>query len=142
MTSNVGTKEALLRGKGVGFVSDDKLKSDIINKSLKQKFRPEFINRIDSIVLFNKLTKENLDQIILLEINKLKERVKNINYDFDNSFVEKAKALILEDMDYDEGMGARPILRILQHRVENKLTYYIIDNNPPAGTVFNESILD
>lgn len=142
MTSNVGTKEALLRGKGVGFVNDEKLKSDIIKKSLKQKFRPEFINRIDSIVLFNKLTKENLDQIILLEINKLKERVKNINYDLDNGFIERAKELILEDMDYDEGMGARPILRILQHRVENKLTDYIIDNNPPAGTVFNESILD
>ena len=97
---------------------------------------------IEKLKELKKLTKENLDQIILLEINKLKERVRNINYDFDNSFVEKAKALIIEDMDQDEGMGARPILRILQHRVENKLTDYIIDNNPPAGTVFNESILD
>ena len=142
MTSNVGTKEALLRGKGVGFVSDEKLKSDIIKKSLKQKFRPEFINRIDSIVLFNKLTKENLEQIVLLEINKLRDRVKDINYDFDDSFIERAKELILEEMDYDDGMGARPILRILQHKVENKLTDYIIDNNPPVGTVFNKSVLD
>lgn len=141
MTSNVGTKEALLRGKGVGFVSDEKLKSDIIKKSLKQKFRPEFINRIDSIVLFNKLTPENLEQIILLEINKLRERVKSINYDFDDTFVDKAKEMILKDMDYDDGMGARPILRILQHKIENKLTDYIIDNNPPAGTVFNKDIL-
>ena len=141
MTSNVGTKEALLRGKGVGFVGDEKLKSDIIKKSLKQKFRPEFINRIDSIVLFNKLTKENLEQIVLLEINKLRDRVKDINYDFDDSFIERAKEIILEDMDYDDGLGARPILRILQHKVENKLTDYIIDNNPPDGTVFNREIL-
>lgn len=142
MTSNVGTKEALLRGKGVGFVNDEKLKSDIIKKSLKQKFRPEFINRIDSIVLFNKLTQENLEQIVLLEINKLRDRVRDINYDFDDGFIERAKEIILSEMDYDDGMGARPILRILQHKVENKLTDYIIEHNPSANAVFDKSILD
>ena len=79
MTSNIGARKASELGNGLGFVSnEDKNKKSIIDKELKRKFTPEFINRIDKIVYFNNLTNDNLKNIVKLEINKFNNRLNNI----------------------------------------------------------------
>ena len=79
MTSNIGARKASELGNGLGFVSnEDTNKKSIIDKELKRKFTPEFINRIDQIVYFNSLTDDNLKNIVKLEINKFNNRLNNI----------------------------------------------------------------
>lgn len=141
MTSNVGTKEALLRGDGVGFIANKGMQSDVIQKSLKRKFKPEFINRIDNIVLFNRLSDENLQQIVELEVHNLVERLQKLNFDVDDGFVQKSIQIVNEQLVNEIGMGARPILRIIQQEIENKITDYIIDNDPPINFTFTSDIL-
>lgn len=141
MTSNVGTKESLLRGNGVGFIENNNMHSEIIKKSLKQKFKPEFINRIDNIVLFNRLSDENLHKIVELEIDNLVKRINKIGYNVDNIFIKKAQKIVNSHLKNEIGMGARPILRIIQQYIEDKVTDYIIDNNPPNGYTFSSEIL-
>ena len=141
MTSNVGTKEALLRGNGVGFIDNNNMQSEIIKKSLKQKFKPEFINRIDNIVLFNRLSNSDLRKIVNIEIDNLVKRINKIGYNVDNTFIKKAQKIVNSHLKNEIGMGARPILRIIQQYIEDKVTDYIIDNNPPNGHTFSSEIL-
>lgn len=124
MTSNVGAKRVSDFGGGVGFGSDEdqaKVKDTIIRKSLKQQFAPEFLNRIDDIIVFNKLEKDSLKKIINLELNGLNERLKENNYEieFHNSVIDE----ILERNSQEE-YGARPIKRIIQNLCED----FISDN--------------
>jgi len=143
MTSNVGAKEASLRGKGVGFIKNEKMTGDIIKNELKKKFKPEFINRIDNIIMFNNLNDDNLKQIISLELDNVIKRLKNINYNVDESFKEEARKIVYNKLKEDNtqsDFGARPINRIIQHEIEDKITDFIIEHNPKEG--YNITITD
>ena len=143
MTSNIGAKEADERGNGIGFVTNsDNLKKEIIEKELKRKFKPEFINRIDNIIYFNKLTDDNIRYIIKLEINKIRERLQSIGYDIqENIEYTNLFNIIYNNVITKKNMGARPIIRELQTLVEDKITDYIIEGNIKDGHVFTSEEL-
>ena len=127
MTSNIGAKQAADFGGGVGFVTDEVTnKKSIIEKQLKQKFTPEFLNRIDKIVYFNTLTDENLKDIVKLEINKFGKRLKEIKYDlkYDDAVVSYIHSEAVKQKEF----GARPIIRLVQNTLEDKITDMILEN--------------
>lgn len=138
MTSNVGAKEVDERGNGIGFnTNTEKLKKEIIEKELKRKFRPEFINRIDKIVYFNKLTEDNIKQVINLEIDKIRKRLIMMGYNLqENLSNTELYNNIYNNVIKQKNMGARPIIRELQTSIEDKITDYIIDNEVEEGHVF------
>lgn len=127
MTSNVGTKQASDFSQGIGFAEDKSKKSlTIIEKEIKNKFKPEFINRIDQIVYFNDLTNDNLKSIIVLEINKLNNRLKNLNYTI--KYNDDVVEFILNKAKEQKDLGARPIIRIIQDNIEDKITDLLLTN--------------
>lgn len=129
MTSNIGSRKVAEYGKGLGFTlpgSEDQLtekKTSIIMKELKKHFNPEFLNRIDGAIMFNPLGKEQLKQIISIELNTLVDRLKEKEYyvKFDESVEDK----ILE-LNSEEDYGARPIKRIIQNLCEDFLSDEIL----------------
>jgi ATP-dependent Clp protease ATP-binding subunit ClpC len=126
MTSNVGAKKVSDFGAGVGFTDGtnrDKVKDSIIQKALKQQFSPEFLNRIDDIIVFNKLDKKSLKKIVSIELSKLNDRLKDSGYKitFDNTIVNE----ILEK-NSEEDYGARPIKRIIQNLCEDFISDSIL----------------
>lgn len=124
LTSNVGAKRAA-NEKQMGFQTDDSdNKKSIIEKELKNRFPPEFINRIDEIVYFNQLTDKNLRDIAVLEIEKLKKRLADIGYGFeyDDTATDFIFNLAVKDKEY----GARPIARAVRNEIENKITDKIL----------------
>jgi ATP-dependent Clp protease ATP-binding subunit ClpC len=128
MTSNVGAREANERGGGIGFVRNEDLnKRTIIEKSLKSKFNPEFLNRVDKIIHFNALTDENLHEIVKIELKKLCDRVKEngITLHYDDKVVEFVYKQALEQKEY----GARPIMRIIQDNVSDKVVDLVLESN-------------
>lgn len=127
MTSNIGAKQAAELGDGVGFVTDKMAnKKSIIEKQLKQKFAPEFLNRIDKIVYFNELTDDNLKDIVTLEINKFGKRLKEINYNI--KYDDKVVSYIHEQAIKQKEFGARPILRLIQNNIEDTITDLILEH--------------
>jgi len=128
MTSNIGSKKVAEFGKGLGFTlpSGDQLsdkKSSIIMKELKKHFNPEFLNRLDGSVMFNPLGKEQIKQIISIEINSLIDRLKEKDYSVE--FDESVKNKIFE-LNSEEEYGARPIKRIIQNLCEDYLSDEIL----------------
>lgn len=124
-TSNVGAKKAA-NTKQIGFVKDEsENKKDIILNEIKNVFPPEFINRLDDIVYFNNLTDENIDKIIELEINKLKNRLEEIGHEmsYDKNLLDFVFNKTLDEREY----GARPISRIIEKEIENKITDLILE---------------
>lgn len=127
MTSNVGVKESML-DKGIGFnINGNEQSQKIINKELKNKFPPEFLNRIDEIIFFNKLTDDNLKEIIKLELFKLNKRLNNIN--FSMIYDDMVLDFILNNIKDKKEYGARPIIRYIQDNIENRITDAIIEND-------------
>jgi ATP-dependent Clp protease ATP-binding subunit ClpC len=139
MTSNIGTKNVAEFGNGVGFETNSKEsqkeqnKKHIIEKSLKRQFSPEFLNRIDDIIIFNSLNDDVLKDIIKLELNKLILRLKEKNYNisFDNTVNEK-----IFGINNEQEYGARPIKRIIQNLCED----FISDNILRKKIVENKKI--
>ncbi len=136
MTSNVGARELKDAGAGLGFSTDNK-KSDeqkrahsILDKALKATFAPEFLNRIDDIIYFNNLEKEDISKIIDVELKKLLERVQNLNLDVTIS--DKAKDFLIEN-GWDANYGARPLKRTIQKYVEDVLAEEILNMSVMAG---------
>lgn len=129
MTSNIGAKKVSDFGGGVGFQTSSseeqkyEVKKSIIQKSLKQQFNPEFLNRIDDIILFNSLNEDTLKTIIDIELGRLKKRLTNKNYDItiSQSVVDKIFSLNLQ-----EEFGARPLKRIIQNLCEDFLSEEIL----------------
>lgn len=141
MTSNVGAKQASELGKGIGFVTDSEAnKKNIIEKEIRKKFTPEFINRIDQIVYFNTLTDENLKSIVELELNKFSKRVQNIGYNI--TFTENVVNYIHGKAVKQKEMGARPIIRLIQHEVEDVLTDVLLTDEYEEGHTFNIDYTD
>ena len=136
MTSNVGARQLKDFGQGVGFgtaskvaQADDNSKG-IIENALKKAFAPEFLNRIDDVVVFNALEKEDLDKIIDIEMDKLYLRIKDLGYTLNLS--EKAKDYIAEK-GFDKQFGARPLKRAIQKYVEDSLAEEIITSKIHEG---------
>ena len=140
MTSNVGTKLVKDFGTGVGFstknkesVREEEIKG-ILEKELKNKFAPEFINRLDEIIYFKDLGKNEILKIVDLELTKTVKRASDIGYPIE--ITETLKEHLVE-VGYDPKFGARPLKRAIQRWVDDIVTDYIIENNPDEGTKFN-----
>lgn len=136
MTSNVGARQLKDFGQGVGFgtaakiaQAEDNSKS-IIENALKKTFAPEFLNRIDDVIVFNSLEKEDINLIIEIELKKLYARIKDLGYILNLS--DKAKAFIA-DKGFDKQFGARPLKRAIQKYVEDALAEEIITSKINAG---------
>jgi ATP-dependent Clp protease ATP-binding subunit ClpC len=140
MTSNIGVKEANSFGKNMGFETDSKILSEetkvreIIEKALKKKFKPEFLNRIDEAIVFNSLTREDIHKIIYVEIEKLKGRIEEMHYGLN---VSEAAMDFLAEQGYSEEYGARPLNRAIQHYVEDSVADEILNDNIKEGEVIN-----
>mgnify|MGYP003532372887 CR=1 FL=1 len=136
MTSNIGARQAAEFGGGIGFATNEEAnKKSIIEKELKKKFSPEFLNRIDKIVYFNNLTDENLKTIVRLEIDKLAKRIDELGYGFhyEDSLVDYIHSKAIKEKEF----GARPIIRLVQNLIEDKITDVMLENNYEKGYVFN-----
>ena len=136
MTSNIGARKLKDFGQGVGFGTssrknqeDDNTKS-VIQNALKKAFAPEFLNRVDDVVVFNALEREHIHQIIDIELVKLFKRVKGLGYDL--SLTESAKDYI-SDKGFDKDYGARPLKRAIQKYIEDALAEEIISSNLEEG---------
>jgi len=132
MTSNVGARQLKDFGTGVGFGTKSKqdqqedLTKSVIENALKKAFAPEFLNRIDDVVVFNALEKEHIHKIINIEIEKLYERVNALGYQLELT----TKALdFIADKGFDKQYGARPLKRAIQKYVEDLLAEEIINGN-------------
>lgn len=129
LTSNVGAKEAAINNRTIGFgqTKNDEIKktNSILDKELKKRFAPEFLNRLDGIIYFNTLTEDNLKRIVKLEIDKSVKRFNDIGYEiiYDDSAIEHIYHIIKDEAEY----GARPIIRAVQNEMEDPLTDAILD---------------
>lgn len=138
MTSNVGAAEAANRGHIIGFNNDDyDLSKSIIEKELKRKFKPEFLNRIQKIVYFNKLDNENLKSIVELEVAKLNKKVEKLGYHLSENIL---KTTMIDEI-YNEILskkefGARPIVNEVQRKIEDNIVDYLIENEVEKGHTF------
>jgi ATP-dependent Clp protease ATP-binding subunit ClpC len=129
MTSNIGSRQLKDFGQGVGFVtaakqaaSSDHARS-VIENALKKSFAPEFLNRIDDVVIFNSLEREDIHKIIDIELSHLYERIKGMGYQI--VVTDKAKDFIC-DKGWDAQFGARPLKRAIQKYIEDALAEEII----------------
>ena len=127
MTSNIGAKQASEMGNGVGFQSNvEENKKSIIEKSLKNKFNPEFLNRIDNIIHFNALTDDNIKVITRLELDKLRNRVKEngVNLTFGSDVIDYVFKKAIREKEY----GARPIMRIIQDNISDRVVDLVLES--------------
>ena len=136
MTSNIGARQIKDFGTGVGFNTAaqknqaDDIEKSVIENALKKTFAPEFLNRVDDIVIFNALEKDDLLKIVDIEIDKLIKRIVKIGYQIEIS--KKAKKF-LGDKGYDKKYGARPLSRAIQRYVEDLIAEEIVSNKIKEG---------
>jgi ATP-dependent Clp protease ATP-binding subunit ClpC len=129
MTSNIGSRQLKDFGQGVGFGtqakkdSKDEYSRSVIENALKRSFAPEFLNRIDDVIVFNSLEREDIHRIIDIELKKLFKRVNDMGYQLE--VTEKAHDFIAEK-GWDDQYGARPLKRAIQKYVEDVLAEEII----------------
>ena len=137
MTSNTGSRQLKEFGTGVGFNTKSKedQKGDesnaVIDKELKKKFAPEFLNRIDDVVMFNSLGKEDINKIISIELEKLVDRVQKMEFELE---ITDTATEYIASQGFDPQYGARPLKRAIQRYVEDVLTEEIIQQNPEKGS--------
>jgi ATP-dependent Clp protease ATP-binding subunit ClpC len=134
MTSNVGTRVLKDFGTGVGFSTkskedsrNDDMKS-ILEKELKKKFAPEFINRIDELIYFKDLDKEDIKKILLIELQKSNSKLSGLSHtaEFDDSIIDK-----LIEVGYDPQYGARPMKRAIQKWIDDPITEVLMSSPKP-----------
>ncbi|WP_212113196.1 AAA family ATPase [Candidatus Shikimatogenerans silvanidophilus] len=128
LTSNIGTKELYSINNSIGFEKekniDLKVKKSIIKKNLEITFSQEFLNRIDEIIIFNNLNKENISSIINIELKILNNKIKKLGYNL--FFLESIKKYILNHKNFNIKYGARNIKKIIQNNLLNIIYEYII----------------
>ncbi|MBC8397988.1 MAG: ATP-dependent Clp protease ATP-binding subunit [Flavobacteriales bacterium] len=141
LTSNTGSRKLQDFGQGIGFESSTKMvnqaeeEKTILRKALKNKFSPEFLNRIDEIVVFNRLTEDNVMDILTKECKELAINLEEVgNYIFKIS--NGAKTIIL-NQGYDPKYGARPLRRTIERMIENKISEYILKGELKEGGTIN-----
>jgi ATP-dependent Clp protease ATP-binding subunit ClpC len=136
LTSNIGVREVNSFGKTMGFetpaniVNEENKARAIIEKALKKKFKPEFLNRIDEAIIFNGLSEEDIHKIIYLEIASLEKRISEMNYKID---IQKDAIEFIAKNGYDDAYGARPLARAIQHYVEDAVADEILNGNVKEG---------
>jgi ATP-dependent Clp protease ATP-binding subunit ClpC len=145
MTSNIGSRQLKDFGQGVGFATGAKVSStsdhdrSVVESALKKAFAPEFLNRIDDVIMFNSLSKENINLIIDIELSYLYKRIENMGYKI--KLEESARDFIVEK-GYDAQFGARPLKRAIQKYVEDPLAEHIINANLSEGDSINLTFND
>ncbi len=138
MTSNIGARQLKDFGDGVGFATASRMENAeennkaVIEKALKRTFSPEFLNRIDDVVVFNSLSKENIFAIIDILMKGVMKRLSNLGFTME--LTDKAKDFIA-DRGYDSQFGARPLHRAIQKYLEDPLAEEILNMNIKAGDV-------
>jgi ATP-dependent Clp protease ATP-binding subunit ClpC len=136
MTSNIGARRLKDFGQGVGFGTAakesqaDANSRSIIENALKKAFAPEFLNRVDDVMVFNPLEREHIHKIIDIELNHLYDRILDLGYKLDLS--DKAKDYIA-NKGFDKEYGARPLKRAIQKYIEDALAEEIINSNLKEG---------
>lgn len=138
MTSNAGTKQLAEFGQGLGFktqssTTEDDANKEILRKALSKQFSPEFLNRIDDVIIFNTLTKEDISKIIEIELAKLHERIEDKGFTIK---INKSAKEYLIDKGYDPKFGARPLKRVIQRNVEDLLAEALL-----SGEIDNNAVL-
>lgn len=132
MTSNIGVKKIQDFGSGVGFKTsnsqyvDEENRKLMLQKELKSFFSPEFLNRIDDVIIFNSLKKDEIKQIVFLETKKLSDRLVGLGYDitFEESLID-----MISDVGFDEMYGARPVKRAIQDKIEDFISEEVLRGN-------------
>lgn len=144
MTSNIGVRQLKDFGQGVGFATkareaaaEDHSKG-VIQNALKRTFSPEFLNRIDDIVVFNSLDQEDIFKIIDITLRDLYNRLEGMSYSLTLS--KEAKKFVAEK-GFDPQFGARPLHRAIQKYLEDPLAEFILSENPPEGSSF-KAVMD
>jgi ATP-dependent Clp protease ATP-binding subunit ClpC len=137
MTSNTGSRQLKEFGTGVGFStksrSENKMDetNSVIDKELKKKFAPEFLNRVDDVIMFNSLDKEDINKIIKIELDGLIKRVEKMEFNLE---ITEGAVEYIANEGFDQEYGARPLKRAIQKHVEDVLTEEIIQHNPEKGS--------
>ena len=131
MTSNIGAKKLQDFGAGIGFKSmnsyvEEEYKRDVLKKELQKFFAPEFLNRIDEVIVFNNLKKEDIQQIVKLELDKLCNRLVGLKY---NVTYEQSVIDLISEVGFDEQFGARPLKRAIQDKIEDFISEEVLKSN-------------
>jgi ATP-dependent Clp protease ATP-binding subunit ClpC len=145
MTSNLGVKKMQEFGSGIGFsksnnvYANEEVKKNMLNKELKTYFAPEFINRLDEIIVFNTLQNEDVKKIVNVEMLKLKNRLGSLGYDitFDESVID-----LISKVGFDEVYGARPLKRAIQEKLEDFISDEVLKGSVENGKEYNVFIKD
>ena len=143
MTSNLGVKKMQEFGAGIGFsgnnnvYANEELKKTMLNKELKNHFAPEFINRLDEVIVFNTLQNDDIQKIVLVEINKLKSRLTNLGYNisFGQSVID-----FVSKVGFDELYGARPLKREIQEKIEDYISDEVLREKIVLDKFYNIEI--
>jgi ATP-dependent Clp protease ATP-binding subunit ClpC len=136
MTSNIGTREITEFGNSIGFSPKSKEEQvqeyakSVVEKALKKAFTPEFLNRIDDLIQFNTLTKDNIYKIIEIELQDLLNRVKHLKFNL--HLTQELKDFIVEK-GYDQRFGARPLKRAIQKYIEDPMAEFMLGNKIEEG---------
>ena len=129
MTSNIGSRTLMEFGQGIGFATKaktdalDSYANGVIQKALKQTFSPEFLNRIDDIIMFNSLSRDDIHQIIDIELKDLYNRMETAGYQLKISAAAKS---FIADKGYDPQFGARPLKRAIQKHLEDPIAEQLL----------------
>lgn len=136
MTSNLGVKKLQDFGSGVGFdtttriSNNEAMKKALLEKELKNHFTPEFLNRVDEVVVFNPLRENEVEQIVEIELAKLDRRLDRLGY---KVTIDKKVKKFLSEVGFDEKYGARPIKRAIQEKIEDLISEEVLRGNITEG---------
>ncbi|WP_341658981.1 ATP-dependent Clp protease ATP-binding subunit, partial [Blattabacterium cuenoti] len=133
-TSNTGTKQLKEFGQGIGFYTQARKLNNyiqnVLEQALKRTFSPEFLNRIDDIIIFNSLTRENISKITRIELNKIILHISNLGYEL-VLFPEVID--FIQQKGFDQEYGARPLKRVIERFIKNPISEYIISEKLKKG---------
>jgi len=145
MTSNLGVKKMQEFGSGIGFsktnnvYANEEFKKNMLNKELKTHFAPEFINRLDEVIVFNTLQNEDVKKIVVVEMSKLTKRLNDLGYKilFDESVIE-----FITKVGFDDVYGARPLKRAIQEKLEDFISDEVLRGTITEDKEYQISIKD
>ena len=145
MTSNIGVRKLQDFGTGIGFGTtaktyvEEEQKRDMLKKELQKFFAPEFLNRIDEIVVFKSLNREDVKKIVLLEVERLQKRLTGLKYNFifDDSVID-----LISEVGYDEIYGARPLKRAIQDKIEDYISEEVLKGALVENVLYKLVVVD